>query len=87
MAGQYVTNEEEWLSVKNGRKILTLINKVPLHNLKGRVIGVLGVATDITEKKRLEAIRCTHFVITRNAEYVVPALPNYPKISAYQAGI
>ncbi len=41
----------------------------------------------IAEKPPYGAIRCTHFVITRNAEYVVPALPNYPKISAYQAGI
>ncbi len=54
LAGQHITNEEEWLSVKHGKKILALVNKVPLHNLKGRVIGVLGVATDITEKKSLE---------------------------------
>lgn len=54
LAGQHIINEEEWLSVKQGTKILALVNKVPLHNAKGRVIGVLGVATDITEKKHLE---------------------------------
>ncbi len=54
LAGQHIINEEEWLSVKQGTKILALVNKVPLHNSKGRVIGVLGVATDITEKKHLE---------------------------------
>ncbi len=54
LAGKYLTNAEEWLSLKNGSKILTLINKVPIVNPQGIVFGVLGVATDITEKKRIE---------------------------------
>jgi PAS domain-containing protein len=32
LAGEHFTNEEEWLSVKNGTKILALVNKVPLIN-------------------------------------------------------
>ena len=31
-----------------------MINKVPIINSQGVIIGVLGVATDITEKKRIE---------------------------------
>ncbi|HVV67967.1 MAG TPA: PAS domain-containing sensor histidine kinase [Gammaproteobacteria bacterium] len=54
LTGQHLTNAEEWLSLKNGTKILTLINKVPLIDPQGVVFGVLGVATDITEKKRIE---------------------------------
>jgi PAS domain S-box-containing protein len=54
LTGHSITNQEEWLSVKNGKKILTLVNKVPLIGYHGEVLGVLGVATDITEKKRLE---------------------------------
>lgn len=53
LAGNYIINEEEWLSLPSGIKILTLINKVPLVE-NGKVVGVLGVATDITEKKRIE---------------------------------
>src|SRR5262245_20997420 len=58
MSGAAVTNEEEWLSLPNGTKILALLSKVPLldENQHGdkHVLGVLGVATDITEKKRTE---------------------------------
>ena len=54
LAGRHLTNAEEWLSLKNGSKILTLINKVPIINSQGIILGVLGVATDITEKKRIE---------------------------------
>ena len=55
LSGHCITNQEEWLSLPNGKKILTLINKVPLIDKTGQILGVLGVATDITEKKRIEA--------------------------------
>ncbi len=54
LAGRPIINEEEWLSLPSGTKILTLVNKVPLSDEQGNVLGVLGVATDITEKKRIE---------------------------------
>ncbi len=53
LAGRHITNQEEWLSLPGGKKILTLINKVPLTDKEGCILGVLGVATDITEKKRM----------------------------------
>lgn len=53
LEGKYIINEEEWLSLPSGIKILTLINKVPLIE-NNNIVGVLGVATDITEKKRIE---------------------------------
>ena len=34
-----------------------LSQKVPLKNKKGEVIGILGISIDITEQKRLEAIK------------------------------
>ena len=39
LAGRHITNQEEWLSLPNGRKILTLINKVPLIDKTGHVLG------------------------------------------------
>ena len=54
LAGRPIINQEEWLSLPNGIKILTLINKVPLLNEQREILGILGVATDITEKKRIE---------------------------------
>src|SRR5262249_18859485 len=53
LAGLHVKNEEEWLAVKGGHKVLVLVNKVPLLDATNQVVGVLGVATDITEKKKL----------------------------------
>ncbi len=55
LAGRHITNQEECLSLPKGKKILTLINKVPLIDKSGHVLGVLSVATDITEKKQIEA--------------------------------
>lgn len=52
--GNYVTNQEEWLSLPNGIKILVLVNKSPILDEENKVLGVLGIATDITEKKRTE---------------------------------
>lgn len=54
LRGRSIKNQEEWLSLPNGTKILTLINKVPLMDDQKTIIGVLGVATDITEKKKIE---------------------------------
>lgn len=52
--GKYLTNAEEWLSLPNGKKVLALVNKVPLLDDNGKIFGVLGVATDITEKRKVE---------------------------------
>ncbi len=38
----------------DGRKIWLETNKIPLHNLKGGVIGILGTYQDITTRKRAE---------------------------------
>lgn len=37
-----------------GKKIITITNKVPLRGIKGEIIGVLGIATDITSRKKAE---------------------------------
>lgn len=50
MAGNYVINQKEWLSLPNGKKIFTLANKSPLYDDEGNLLGVLGVVADITEQ-------------------------------------
>lgn len=50
LQGKYIKNQKEWLSVA-GNKVLVLVSKAPLYadKEKKQLIGVLGVARDITE--------------------------------------
>jgi len=54
LAGESITNHEEWLSLPNGAKLLTLTSKVPLLDAAQQIVGVLGVCTDITDKHQTE---------------------------------
>ncbi len=46
---------EEWITyADDGHRELLETIKTPVHDTAGQVIGVLGVAWDITEKKRIE---------------------------------
>ncbi len=49
-----INNKEELTILPSGELGTVLVNKVPLHNSKGDVIGLVGVSRDITERKRLE---------------------------------
>jgi PAS domain S-box-containing protein len=53
------TDTPEYHSVKrtqllDGREMWTEINKVPLHDAAGKVVGILGTLEDITERKQSE---------------------------------
>lgn len=52
LAGKFIINQKEWLSRRNGQRILTLINKAPLTDKNGQILGVLGIAVDITERAK-----------------------------------
>ena len=53
-AGGPRTNEE-WLTyASDGHRALWETTKTPVYGAKGQVVGALGVARDITERKRME---------------------------------
>ncbi len=57
MAGHLVDNKKEILSLPNGKSLITIVSKRPIVD-HGKVVGVIGLFTDITElsqaKKRAE---------------------------------
>lgn len=52
------SNEERFLEENgkdvNGNPAIYLTKKIPLHDIAGNVIGLLGVSLDITERKKIE---------------------------------
>jgi two-component system cell cycle sensor histidine kinase/response regulator CckA len=53
-SGRPIVNTEALHTRLDGTRATLLTSKVPLRDARGRVVGVLGVYTDITERKRLE---------------------------------
>ncbi|HJV00837.1 MAG TPA: EAL domain-containing protein [Burkholderiaceae bacterium] len=49
-------NREEYMDQPDGRRQWFLINKAPLHDRAGSIIGVLGTIEDISERKRAELV-------------------------------
>ncbi|MDR3435151.1 EAL domain-containing protein [Telmatospirillum sp.] len=49
-----ITFEEMVTFASNGREALLETSKVPLRDVHGAIIGVLGVARDITDRKKIE---------------------------------
>ena len=50
-AGEPIRNEEWITYASDGRRLLLETTKVPMRTEDGRVIGVLGVGHDITERQ------------------------------------
>lgn len=53
-AGQVLVNEEWWTFADNGEQALMETCKTPVRSSDGQLLGVLGVARNITARKRLE---------------------------------
>jgi len=53
-SGQPILNLEQFHTRRDKTIATILTSKVPLRNLRGEIVGVLGVYTDITDRKRLE---------------------------------
>ncbi|HET6557588.1 MAG TPA: PAS domain S-box protein, partial [Prolixibacteraceae bacterium] len=50
--GQPVINREEIFFKKNGEQQWLLTSKIPLHDQKGNITGLVGIGRDITEQKK-----------------------------------
>ena len=48
-------NIQETVQTSEGNEIKVETNKIPLHDLNGKVIGILGTFQDITERKKHES--------------------------------
>jgi len=51
--GNFVTNKEEKLVLPNGKKLITLVSKLPIKD-NGHILGIVGYFTDITQLKETE---------------------------------
>jgi diguanylate cyclase (GGDEF)-like protein/PAS domain S-box-containing protein len=67
-SGQPLINREEPLMDQlTGRKGWLSTTKVPLRNSEGKIVGIVGIGQDITERKRVEeelAYMATHDALT-----------------------
>jgi len=54
LSGQPKLNIEEFQTLKDGTDTILLTSKVPLHDGQGNITGILGIYTDITERKKAE---------------------------------
>jgi PAS domain S-box-containing protein len=52
--GQPLLNREEHSVDERGNKAWNLTTKVPLRDSAGKVMGLIGIARDITERKKIE---------------------------------
>ena len=49
--GQPLKNREEATLLPNGERAWTLVTKVPLRNPDGKIVGLVGISRDITDRK------------------------------------
>ena len=56
LAQKLPRHNEEWVTYPNGRKVLLDTLKTPYWSGGGKLIGILGISRDITEKNAAEAI-------------------------------
>ncbi len=52
--GQPILGVEDTVTDNEGKELYLLVNKMPLFSDMGKVIGIVGISIDITERKRME---------------------------------
>jgi PAS domain S-box-containing protein len=54
LQGHPVINREEYVLDENGEKRWLITSKLPLRNQNGKIIGLVGIGRDITQRKQAE---------------------------------
>ncbi|MBI1878383.1 MAG: response regulator, partial [Chloroflexi bacterium] len=69
-SGQPLVNKEEFnIDRETGVRTWVLTTKVPLQNSQGKIVGLVGIGRDITERKRAEeALQQAHAELERRVE-------------------
>lgn len=83
--GRPLINSEIEYTDANGKNRWLLTSKIPLHNEKSKVSGLVGIGHDITERKQAEKIQRVLFQIS-NAVLVTNDLEQLFKIIREQLG-
>jgi len=52
--GQPIVNREEHSVHQRGNRVWNLTTKIPLRDGDGKVVGLVGISRDITERKKIE---------------------------------
>lgn len=52
--GKSVIDREEFTLGEDGEKLWQVTSKIPLRDEKGKIVGLIGIGTDITARKRAE---------------------------------
>ncbi|MFH1985278.1 MAG: PAS domain-containing protein [Pseudomonadota bacterium] len=65
---------EEWVTGRDGRRLLMDTIKAPYYDPDGKPLGLVGIGRDITERKRAEQERLAHLEFFENMDRVNRAI-------------
>ncbi len=65
---------EEWVTDREGRRLLMDTVKTPYYDPDGKPLGLVGIGRDLTERKRLEQDRLAHLRFLENMDRVNRAI-------------
>lgn len=75
--GESIINREEELTMPNGKKIWQLTSKIPFYNYNNKVIGLVGIGRNITDRKNaLEALKESEDLLKRQNKLFSSLLEN-----------
>lgn len=83
-SGEPMLDEEEAIIDSNGTKKWFSSSKIPVRNDDGDVVGLLGVARDITLRKKAEALRLRTMELEESSRELSRALDRERKVNALQ---
>ncbi len=70
--GQPMIDKEEYIVDDNGRKTWILTSKIPLRNDEDKIIGVVGISRDISDRRRADILRDSQARILENIAVNAP---------------